>query len=182
MSLDVEQWRTGIGREALREDRITVAPVAAMSATLDRNDPAPQQGDPLPPLWHWLFFLDHEPTSELGPDGLPPRSELQPPVPLPRRMWAGARITCHRPLRIGERVVRRSSLDDLSFKEGRTGPLVFVRMRHEYSGEDGVAIVEENEGVHRGPETGGPAKPPQGQILKATWRRQIEPSAVLLFR
>lgn len=183
MSLDIEALRSGIGREIVTEDIATAAPVAAMSATLDRSDPPPKAGDPLPPLWHWMYFLDFDKTSSLGPDGLPPESELHPHVPLPRRMWAGARFTFHRPLRVGERLTRRSSLDDVRYKEGRTGPLVFVRIRHEVSGENGLAVVEENESVHRGPETGGAAAPlPQRPPLDPVWRRSVEPSAALLFR
>ena len=91
MTLDIDHLRTWIGRNEAIEDTVTKVPVAAMSATLDRDDPPPRPGDPLPPLWHWLYFLPLHRQSELGPDGHAKRGGFLPPVPLPRRMWrAGA--------------------------------------------------------------------------------------------
>jgi 3-methylfumaryl-CoA hydratase len=92
----LEEW---IGRTETRTDQVTAAPVAALSATLDRDDPPPRPGDSLPPLWHWLYFLPIHRQSELGPDGHPHRGGFLPPVPLPRRMWAGSRFEFHRPVR-----------------------------------------------------------------------------------
>jgi 3-methylfumaryl-CoA hydratase len=87
--------------------------VRALAATLDRDDPDPQPGDTLPPLWHWLYFLPTHRQSELGPDGHPLRGGFFPPVPLPRRMWAGSRFEFHRPLHIGETVQRVSRIVDV---------------------------------------------------------------------
>ena len=58
-----------IGRTTQLDDVITGAPVKAMSATLDHDDPPPAQGQSLPPLWHWLYFLPSERQSAIGPDG-----------------------------------------------------------------------------------------------------------------
>ncbi|HEY8706848.1 MAG TPA: acyl-CoA dehydrogenase, partial [Burkholderiaceae bacterium] len=82
-----------IGRTERRSDTITAAPLAGLSATLDRvADPEPRPGSQVPPLGHWLYFLPQAPQSELGPDGHPKRGGFLPPVPLPRRMWAGGRL------------------------------------------------------------------------------------------
>lgn len=183
MSLDVAYLRSWIGRTEVRQDCVTPVPVAALSATLDRDDPAPRPGAALPPLWHWLYFLPLHRQSEIGPDGHALRGGFLPPVPLPRRMWAGGRLTFHRPLRIGEAIRRASTVTDVTHKAGRSGDLVFVRLRHEISGEDGLALTEEHDIVYRdAPRPGEPAPTlrlaPQG----AAWRRAIIPDDVLLFR
>src|ERR1700722_19088176 len=116
--LNFQEW---IGRTEAVTDTVTPVPIAALAATLDTTP-----GDPLPPLWHWLYFLPIHQRSELGPDGHAQRGGFLPPVPLPRRMWAGGRLEFHHPLRIGESITRTSEIKDVRLKEGRTGPLVFV--------------------------------------------------------
>ncbi len=93
--LDVEHLRSWIGKQETLHDQVTRFPIAALSATLDRDDAPPQAGDALPPLWHWLYFLPTARQSVLGPDGHPARGGFLPPVPLPRRMWAGGRFVFH---------------------------------------------------------------------------------------
>ena len=93
-----------VGKTESRTDTVAAWPVAALSATLDRNDPQPKAGDELPPAWHWLYFLDVKAASELGPDGHPRRGGFLPPVPLPGRMWAGGRIEFVQSLRIGDTI------------------------------------------------------------------------------
>jgi 3-methylfumaryl-CoA hydratase len=85
----LQTWQ---GRSETFEDLLTPAPLRALSATLDRDDALPVAGTELPPLWHWLFFLPHHRQSEIGPDGHAKRGGFLPPVPLPRRMWAGGRL------------------------------------------------------------------------------------------
>ncbi len=168
-----------IGKTEQRVDTVSPGPVAALSATLDRDDPLPQPGDPLPPLWHWLFFLDRHRASELGSDGHAKRGGLLPPVPLPRRMWAGSRFEFHRPLRVGDQIARETRVIDLKEKSGRSGPLVFVLVRHEISNSAGLAIAEEHDIVYRGHAGGGPAQPAPAD---AAWERTIQADDVLLFR
>ena len=183
MTLDTEHLRTWIGKEETREDVVTPLPVVAMSATLDRSDPPPRAGDPLPPLWHWLYFLEFTRDSELGEDGHTRRGGFMPPVPLPRRMWAGSRFTFAQPLRIGETISRTSVIADVSVKEGRTGPLVFVLVKHAISGEAGPALTEEHDIVYRNPFAPADQPPtPRRAPADPAWRRDIAPSAVLLFR
>jgi 3-methylfumaryl-CoA hydratase len=185
MPLDIDHLKTWIGRSETIEDTVTPVPVAALSATLDRDDPRPRPGDPLPPLWHWLYFLPLHRQSEIGPDGHAKRGGFLPPVPLPRRMWAGSRFAFHRPLRVGEAVRRTSTIADITHKEGRTGPLVFVLVRHEIAGEGGggPALVEEHDIVYReAPAPGEAAPAPRPASTEAAWRRDIVPDDVLLFR
>ena len=182
-AVNIDQLREWIGKTETREDRITLTPMAALSATLDRDDPFPREGDALPPLWHWLYFLPLHRESELGPDGHPKRGGFIPPVPLPRRMFAGGRQQFHQPLRAGDTVTRVSRIADVTHKIGRNGPLVFVLVRHEISTKDGLAMVEEHDIVYREHSKPGEAAPnPQSAPSDSAWSREILADAVMLFR
>jgi 3-methylfumaryl-CoA hydratase len=178
--LDIKHLQEWIGRTETRTDEVTRAPLMALAATVDRDDPPPQPGDAVPPLSHWLYFLPVDRQSELGPDGHAERGGFLPPVPLPRRMWAGTRFVFHQPLRVGDRLTRTSRIDDVRLKEGRTGPLVFVLVRHEIRNDAGLAVSEEHDIVYRGP-TAGAADPPAA-AADHVWERTIHPDDVLLFR
>lgn len=183
MTAELERLRDWIGRSETRTDTIAATPVAAMSNTLDREDPPPRAGDPLPALWHWLFFLPMYRHSEAGPDGHPARGGFMPPVPLPRRMFAGSRLSWHRPLRVGEEVTRVSRITDVTPKTGRSGTLVFVKVVQELSGADGLAMVEEQDIVYRdAPDPADPPLPPTAAPTDAQWQREIRPDPLLLFR
>lgn len=183
MDLNLDYLREWRGRTESRSDEVTAAPIAALSATLDRDDPFPQHGDPLPPLWHWLYFWPIPRQSELGPDGHAKRGGFLPPVPLPRRMFAGDRVQFHRPLRVGESISRFSRIVDVNSKEGRSGPLVFVIVRHEISDRAGIAVVEEHDIVYReSPKPNDPAATPQRPPSAAAWTREIRSDDTLLFR
>ncbi|HEY7391871.1 MAG TPA: MaoC family dehydratase N-terminal domain-containing protein [Bryobacteraceae bacterium] len=176
----LEEW---IGRTETSADRITPTPLAALSATLDRDDPPPQPGDPLPPSWHWLFFLPIHRQSELGPDGHAARGGFLPPVTLPRRMWAGSRVAFHQPLRVGDAITRTSSIVSIKQTEGRTGPLVFVVVLHKISNANGLAVTDEHDIVYRGQaQPGQKASEPPAAPARAAWQRTIQPDDVLLFR
>jgi len=182
MTIETE-WEQWVGRTQSRTDEVTLTPVAALAATLDRDDPPPRHGDPLPPLWHWLYFLPLDRQSALGVDGHAKRGGFLPPVPLPRRMWAGGRLTFEEPLRIGDRIERTSRIVDVTPKTGRSGPLVFVRVRHDVAGPRGRAVGEEHDIVYRENPQPGEARPtPQRAPPDAAWQRTIVPDDVLLFR
>ena len=176
--------RGWIGRSETATGPITAAPADILAATLDRDDPPLREGDPIPPGWHWYYFPEVVKLGETGPDGHRAKGGFMPPVPLPRRMWAGVRMRFDRPLRVGETARRVSTIADVTPKSGRSGALCFVTVRHEIFGEDGLATHEEHTTVYRGVEagggsgrTGGPAPP-----AEAVWSREIEPGTVLLFR
>ncbi len=183
MSLDMELLRSWIGRQEVLPDQVASFPIAALSATLDRDDPAPKPGDALPPLWHWLYFLPRARQSQIGSDGHPLRGGFLPPVPLPRRMWAGGRFSFLRPLRVGDPITRTSQIVDVSMKEGRSGNLVFVLVRHQVEGPEGVALTEEHDIVYREAPAAGETPPaPRPAPGDPAWRRDIVPDDVLLFR
>lgn len=183
MAIDIEALKPWIGRTETRADVAAANPVQALAATLDRANPVPRSGDPVPPCWHWLYFLPLHRQSELGADGHPERGGFLPPVPLPRRMWAGSRMEFRRPLAIGSTIWRESRIVDVSGKEGRTWPLIFVKVRHEIGDASGVAIVDEHDIVYRENPMPGDAVPPvQLASGDPEWTRTIEPDDVLLFR
>jgi 3-methylfumaryl-CoA hydratase len=177
--------RAWIGRSETVHDTIGATPVKALAATLDHPAAAVPIGTPLPPLWHWLYFLPLHRQSELGPDGHARRGGFLPPVPLPRRMWAGSQFEFRSPVRVGDAVARTSTIDDVTSKEGRTGQLVFVKVRHELrcNGASEVAIVEFHDIVYREAKKPGDIEPPpQPAPTGAAWQREIAPDDVLLFR
>ena len=176
----LQEW---LGKTENLQDIITAAPVRALSATLDRPDPAPNDGTFLPELWHWLYFLPCALQSEIGPDGHPKRGGFLPPVPLPRRMWAGSRVQWLAPLSVGDGIERVSRIESVTHKAGRTGDLIFVLVKHAISNQNGLALIEEHDIVYRdapGPDDKpvAPTPAPTG----ATWSKTITPDDVLLFR
>lgn len=178
----LQSW---IGKTETLSDDITSAPVRGLSATLDRDDPAPLPGTVLPPLWHWLYFLPQHRQSDIGPDGHAKLGGFLPPVPLPRRMWAGGRLqwATQNPLRLGDAVRRISSIESVTHKAGRSGDLLFVLVKHDVHNTQGVALTEEHDIVYRAAaQTGDPAPPPVAAEKGAAWQREITPSDVLLFR
>jgi len=181
--MDFEHLRQWIGRTERRDDVVTAAPIAAMSATLDRDDAPPRAGTGVPPLWHWLYFLPVARQSEIGADGHARRGGFLPPVPLPRRLWAGGRLEFFHPLQVGDAATRVSRIDDVTGKQGRSGSLVFVRVRHEVSGPRGLALTEEHDIVYRDePRPGAPVVASRPAPDDAAFSRRIVPDPVLLFR
>jgi len=181
-SNELNSW---IGRSETLGDTVGPTPVVALIATLDHPATPVDTGTALPPLWHWLYFLPMHRQSEIGPDGHAKRGGFLPPVPLPRRMWAGSQFEFRAPIRVGDRVARTSTIADVTSKEGRTGKLVFVKVRHELRCNDTTepALVEFHDIVYR--EAQGPndvVPPPLAAPTDAAWQRSIVPDDVLLFR
>jgi 3-methylfumaryl-CoA hydratase len=185
METSLDQLQAWIGRKETVGDTIVATPVKALDATLDHPARPVERGTVLPPLWHWLYFLPLHRQSEIGPDGHARRGGFLPPVPLPRRMWAGSQFEFRSPVRVGDAVERTSTIDDVSLKEGRTGKLVFVKVRHELrcNGAADPAIVEFHDIVYREARRPDDVEPPpQRAETAASWRRQVVPDDVLLFR
>jgi 3-methylfumaryl-CoA hydratase len=183
MGVDIDLLAQWIGREELARDVLTAGPLAGLAVTLDRDEPLPRPGDALPPLAHWLYFLPRHRQSELGPDGHARRGGFLPPVPLPRRMWAGGRFEFRHPLRVGDEVLRTSRIVDVRHKAGRSGDLVFVLVRHAVENAAGIALVEDHDIVYRdAPQPGAPAAAGMPAPAPADWQREIVPDDVLLFR
>jgi 3-methylfumaryl-CoA hydratase len=183
MTQDLEKLKEWIGRKESAVDYVTVPAVDRLAATLDRDDPMPKAGDPLPIGWHQLLFPRVVRQSQIGADGHPERGDFLPPVPLPRRMFAGKRTTFHEDLRVGDEVRRDSAIKDVVIKKGQTGQMVFVTVQTEIASPRGRAITEEHDYVYREAAPGGtPPQPPKPAPGKAVWSRVVTPDPVMLFR
>jgi 3-methylfumaryl-CoA hydratase len=179
---DLQAW---VGRSETVRDQIGATPVKALNATLDHPAADVSSGTALLPLWHWLYFLPLHRQSEIGPDGHAKRGGFLPPVPLPRRMWAGSQFEFHAPLRVGDALTRTSTIHDVKEKSGRTGPLAFVKVRHEIrrDGDSAVALTEFHDIVYReAPQPDDVAPSPKKAPTDETWCKRWVPDDVLLFR
>ncbi|MEU6841066.1 hypothetical protein ABZ930_04230 [Streptomyces sp. NPDC046716] len=184
LSSYVESWNPGPARD---EDALPAGPAAALSAVLDLPAPAARAGDPLPPLWQWLHFLDWPPHSDLGPDGHLREARFLPPVPGRRRMFAGGRIEVTAPLLLGEPTERVSSLKAVTPKRGRTGELLFVTERQEFRQAGRTCLVEEQDIVYRSGRGAGEKHPTDLDTTSAPpadapWTLRLRPDERLLFR
>ncbi|MCF8177551.1 MAG: hypothetical protein K9J74_03505 [Sulfuritalea sp.] len=182
--IDVNYLRSWIGRSRTDEDLIAVRHAQLMAATMDYFEaPRIRDGERLPPLWHWIYFLEALPPGELGSDGHPARGGFLPPVPLPHRMWAGGRVSFAAPVSIGAIVRKESSVLKLDYKTGRSGELVFLTVLHELRTLQGSLLIrEEHDIVYRGDlppgkRSGIPVTAPAAQFTKV-----CTPDSILLFR
>ncbi len=187
MSQNLQQLKEWIGRSETVEDMATARPVHLYAALRDLPD-VPEPGDPIGPMGHWFFFKTIVPASKVGPDGHPQRGDFMPPVPLPRRMFGGARTTYHKDLRIGERMKKVQTITNVVIKEGRTGTLVICTVKNDFHGESGLAVVEEHDIVYRGnppadaKDSGGNSGKTNAAPADHKWIKQIKPDPVMLFR
>ena len=183
--MNLQDW---IGKSEALQDVVTAAPFCALAATLDwpsAERVPPAAGATVPYLWHWLYFLPFAAQSDIGEDGHPRRGGFLPPVPLPRRMWAGSEFEFHAPLLMGDTLRRTSTIVDVKEKSGRSGNLIFVRVRHEIrrNAQAGVALTEHHNIVYRdAPKPDDIAPPAVAAPAMSAWTRPIKADDVLLFR
>jgi 3-methylfumaryl-CoA hydratase len=179
-----ERWQPWIGRTESVEDDISAAPVRAVLATLDDSETRLAAGDPLPPVWQWFYFLPTTPQAGLGPDGHPNRGGFMPPIEMPRRMFAGARMRFHKPLILGRPARREAVIRQVSEKPGRTGPLGFVTVAYTFLQDGAVCIEEEQDIVYREPGVPVPRPDPKPlpPLAAGVHAQTITPDPTLLFR
>jgi 3-methylfumaryl-CoA hydratase len=186
MTLDLAYLQQWVGSTEQQDDALNLATLQAMAATLNHNPAAINEGYVLPPLWHWIFFHSPARQSSLGTDGHPQHGGFLPPVPLPRRMWAGSRFSFHQALRCGLTATRRSRILTLDAKKGRSGDLVFVSVEHEIYSDAGLMLREEQDIVYRSAASGeaGQETLAAGILAPqdALFHRSVTPDPVLLFR
>lgn len=139
-------WRP---QDVVRSEGITADRPAALAMVLDQPNPVVRDGDRLPPLWHWLFFLPAHQQRALGEDGHPREDDFLPPLPRRRRMFGGGRLEVSAPLRCGDHVVRRSTLRSKRVRVGTSGPLLLTTVEYTFLVDDQVRMVEEQEHVYR---------------------------------
>jgi len=181
--IDIDHLREWVGRTETRHDTVGATSVAAMSATLDRDDAAPVRGSEVPPLWHWMYFASLTRHSDIAADGHTKLGGFLPPVPLPRRMFAGGRFAFNHALRVGDEIERLSTVKNVTAKQGRSGQMVFVTVQHDISDTRGLAIREEHDIVYReNPQPDAPQPKPKPAPGDEAFSREINPDPVLLFR
>jgi len=157
-SSEPNEFSEWIGRSELADDVLTPRLADEFRATLSPH--LAELGEGEAPLGsHWCLAPAIRPADELGPDGHPRRGGFLPPVPLPRRMWAGGEIEFRRALRIGDKVTRRSTIASIETKEGRSGSLCFVAVRHEFEAAGTLAISERQDVVYRDVTAGAAPSP-----------------------
>jgi 3-methylfumaryl-CoA hydratase len=173
VSDELESWigRTRI-QDAVLDAELARRYAAAMGCGLDVEQA-------FPPLGHWAYFNDAVGPADLGPDGHLRRGMFQPPVALPRRMFASATLALHAPLTLGAPATLTSTITDIRQRSGRTGELVLVDMKRELAQIGVPRLTELQTIVYR--EAGAPTPPvveattaPAGEV----WR----PNPVDLFR
>jgi len=188
MSHDFDALAEWIGETEEVVDQLTPWPAQALAATLDASQIHFQSGNVMPPLWHWLYFKQLAPSSSIGHDGHPAKGGFLPPIALPRRMWAGGRLSWNtgNPLRIGQSATRHSRIAAITPKNGRSGPMVFVTLVHEIRNPQGLCLTEEQDIVYREESKGTSASTPPIQATKEglspCWQHRYLPDEVMLFR
>ena len=175
----VHEW---IGKTETVTDTINLFPCKALAATLNKKR-EPQEGDMLPPLWHWLYFLEAAHQGELAIDGHRKRGRFLPPIHLPRRMWAGSQIQFHSEIAIGKKLTRRSTIESIRETSGRSGALAFVRVRHEIGSDQLPAITEYQDIVYREAAKPGSESPANASAESpGDYRLEMTADSRLLFR
>ena len=173
--MDFTAW---IGRTEEARDHLSVNLIKRIAATF--GEPTPAIGEPLPPLWQWCFLQEPVFESQLGGDGHPARGGFLPPADNRNRMWAGGRVEFLRSLKVGADAHRLSTILHIEEKHGRTGSLLFVTVRHDYSQQGELCVREEQDIVYREP---NPPKLSSGDAPEqGDWNEVIEPTPTLLFR
>ena len=183
--IDIEPIRARLGAKVVDEDVATAAPLRGMVVTFDRNEVPPVDGQPIAPGWHLAYFPAAHRLATLGADGLPLESGVLPAMPLPRRMYAGATLTFHAPILVGDSLRRETEFSDVQLRKGGTGTLIVATQTRRISTPRGLALTEDTVSVFReavapGAQSGIPRTepPPPGM----TWNRTIKPDPVTLFR
>jgi 3-methylfumaryl-CoA hydratase len=180
-SLDMEELQSWIGRTEIAHDIVAPRLVRELGATLDNDRPEQEPGAPAQLAIHWCLAPPAPGTSALGADGHPARGGFLPPVPLPRRMWAGGHLQLKDRLLVGDAIERCSRIADVTLKQGRSGILCFVVVDHVIATARGPAILERQDIVYRGPQSDSPAADP-APLPRPQWTRDGKADPVMLFR
>jgi 3-methylfumaryl-CoA hydratase len=178
--IDIATLRGWIGREETIADVLTADLAGKFAATLALPRDKIAEGAPAPRLIHFCLAQPALPAALLGPDGHPARGGFLPPVPLPRRMWAGGELRFHGDLKVGDQVRRVSRIADVALKEGRTGPLCFVTVEHRIEARGQVMVEERQDLVYREALPAATTSPPPAPIGEVS--RRFDTTPTTLFR
>lgn len=174
------EWDAWIGRATESSDLLPQSLIDRFCAALD----IPPRADVAPPGVHWCLAPTAAPTGQLGLDGHPPKGDLLPPIPLPRRMWAASELEFLAPLRPGTAITRVSRLTSATAKEGRSGPLAFVELAIETRADGVLAVREEQTLVYRAAGAAMAPLPAIGARDLSNWDdvRTLTPTEPMLMR
>jgi 3-methylfumaryl-CoA hydratase len=184
---ELDHLKSWTGRTESAIEPVFAGAQVGLAALLD-HEKSPWPPGELAPLAHWLHFLPRVRQSELGPDGHPARGGFLPPVPLPRRMWAGSDLRFHGPIPLSASMERRSGIAEVAVKSGRSGTLVFVKVKHEISVAGRLALEEQQDIVYRDIpdnrlQTAADSPAPMLQPERAShFTRELTADSALLFR
>lgn len=176
---NLQDW---VGRKISVTDYIDNKSVKALAFTLNYRDYKVLEGNKLPELWFWIYFLPIVITSDIGKDGHPKRGGFLPPVELGRRMWAGSRINFKSDLFIGEKIEKSSEIINISEKEGQSGKMVFVTVKHQIYSNRGLAIEEEQDIVYVNIPKAFVTPNPKLLPTSLSWQENYPFDSILLFR
>ncbi len=181
VTTDFGAW---IGRTETTEDPLAVTQARAAAAMFDDEGATFDDGSPLPPLWHWFYFLPRAPQSKLDVDGHPQRGGFLPPIPYPRRMFAGSTLRFLRPLALGRPARRHATIADVALKSGKSGSLAFVTVALRFEQDGATCVEEEQQIVYREPGAAvpAPAVVPWPEAPAGAWTRVVAPDSRWLFR
>ncbi|WP_342806300.1 hypothetical protein [Alteromonas sp. M12] len=178
---DFSNW---IGKTRKTNANLDTWPANALAAVL--NMPELKPSADLPGLWHWLYFLERVPQSEIGADGHPVKGGFLPPVPHPRRMFAGGRTHYHQPLKLEVPATLEETVSNIQIKEGRQGKIYIVTVQFKYSQNSALCISEERDFVYL-PEVAKPTSPTPladevNKVEEAKWSLDLPTDITTLFR
>lgn len=177
------EFDTWLGKQETLVDWAAETPVRRLAALLDHQNP-PWVENELPPLGHWLFHLTDARQSELGSDGHPRKGGFMPPIPFPRRMWAGSRIRFLRSVPIGVKILRRSTIADITFKAGTSGDMALVTVQNQIICDGALMIEEDQDIAYVSDQTNSrksgctPDSPPEAEVIR---RYQATPEVLFRF-
>ncbi len=183
--VDNRDWREYIGRVHEETMRISSDRIQGLAALMDYDEP-PWPDNRVPPTGHWLAMFPYTRQSELGHDGHEKLGDFIPDTGHPRRMWVGGRIQYLKPLYVDQPVLHRTTITNIEDKTGKTGPMTFVTLNHEYLAGSDLLLREEQKIVYREAST----EPTQRPTIKPAskpeseydWSRQFMPDSAVLFR
>ena len=132
-----------IGETTKIEDQIDYARASVAKNFFNLPDLTLDQGTPLPKYWHWFFCWETAPKELLGRDGhIRPGNNIIPNSGFPRRMWGGGDIVFFKPLKIGMRVSREITVEDIKYKTGSSGKFCIIQIRNDYKNNENILLTE----------------------------------------
>lgn len=182
--MDMNRYAPWQGHSETLTERLDLWPARGLLAALDMDE-VPVEEREAPVLAQWLYFPPMVVQSELGEDGHPRRGGFLPPIDLARRMWAASDIRFHAPLVLGRQVTKTMTVADISLKEGKSGPLIFVKVDNAYSDtKSGAPLLEETQTlVYRDlPDANESAPTGKPAPENPAWSRAYTVDAAMMFR